>query len=342
MQQLRDKLLDYAKKKQEAERKTTEKSKLNGEKQEPAESKEEKYELSEQTNHFINQLNELPSFENRERGAGYSIDTDGYTEIPDSVIRTLIKKFLNQRFCKKATNLNIRSNSLEKTKGFYKWEVKDVITHLETYQITKVLTDKYGYQYAQGKNENVPLSFYFDMSGSMSEYTNMLAVIAIELLKKNVKVLVGFNERVNVQIESIKKNIDVKTLAEILESAGYYSGWYGPSARDNFIKDLRVHFKYIDKNLDNYLIGRKAEKCVVFADFDLRKEVINLSQRAQVYWFCFENDFDRDYLEDYRGFIYPVQNIKDIAEGLIKVNDKRFETLCYTNHPKTLQRRFKS
>ena len=339
LQQLRDKLLDYAKKKQEEEKKTTEKSKLTGDKKEATESKEEKYELSEQTNNFINQLNELPSFENRGRGAGYSIDTSGYTEVPDSVIRTLITKFLNQRFCKKTSDLNVRSNSLEKTKGFYKWEVKDVITHLETHQITKVLTDKYGYEYAQGKNENVPLSFYFDMSGSMSEYTNMLAVIAIELLKKNVKVLVGFNERVNVQIESIKGNIDVETLSKILESAGYYSGWYGTSSREKFIKDPRVSYKYVDKNIDNYLIGKKAEKCVVFADFDPKNEVENLSQKAQVYWFCFEDDYSSSDLRDFRGFIYPVQNIRDIAEGLIKVNDKRFETLCYTDNPKTLQRK---
>ena len=283
----------------------------------------------------------MPSFENRQKNAGYSIDTNGYTDIPDSVIRTLITKFLNQRFCKKSTDLNIRSNSLEKTNGFYKWEVKDVIIHLETHQITKVLTDKYGYQYEQGKNENVPLSFYFDMSGSMSNYTNTLAVIAIELLKKNVKVLVGYNERVNVQIESIKENIDVETLAKVLKSAGYYSGWYGQRPRKKIIKDSRVIFKYIDKNLDNYLLSKKAEKCVVFADFDPKDEVINLSRKIQVYWFCFENYYDIDDLEDYKGFIYPVQNIKDIVKGIIKVNDKRFEALCYTDNPKTLQRRFK-
>ena len=28
-----------------------------------------------------------------------------------------------------------------------------------THQITKVFDDKYGYEYANGKNENVPLSF---------------------------------------------------------------------------------------------------------------------------------------------------------------------------------------
>ena len=89
-------------------------------------------------------------------------------------------------------------NSLERSPGFYKWEIKDVVIHLETHQVTKVLTDKYGYKYAEGKNETIPLSFYFDMSGSMSDYTYMLATIAIELLKKNVKELIGFNERINI------------------------------------------------------------------------------------------------------------------------------------------------
>ena len=332
LKQLRDKLLDYANKKQDDEKQSIEKSKLNTEKKEPTETKEEKYELSEQTNEFLNQLGELPHFENRDRGPGYSIDTESYTEIPDSLIRTLITKFLNQRFCKKTSDLNVRSNSLEKSRGFYKWEVKDVITHLETHQITKVLSDKYGYQYAQGKNENVPLSFYFDLSGSMSNYTNMLAVISIELLKKGVKVLVGFNERVNVQIESVNANIDIETFARILDTAGLY--FYDGSLIDN----TKVNYKYIGRNLDNYLINKGAEKCVVFADFDPKREVENLSQFAQVYWFCFESEYKLSNLENYRGFVYPVKNIKDIANGLIKVNDKRFETLCYTENPKTLKK----
>ena len=253
--------------------------------------------------------------------------------MPESVVRTLITKFLNQRFCKKNTDLNVRSNSLEKSNGFYKWEVKDVIVHLETHQVTKALNDKYGYTYAEGKNENVPLSFYFDMSGSMSSYTNMLACIAIELLKKNVKVLIGFNERVNVQIESIEKNITVEELAAILDSAGYYGG------KDNFKKDKRVKYKYIERNIDNYLIEKHAEKCVVFSDFDPIDEVINLSNKVRTYWFCFERSFSRNDLEKFNGFMYKVQNVRDLEKGLIKVNEKRFETLCFTDNPAKLQKK---
>jgi len=311
---------------------------INHENQELKESKEEKYELSEQTNEFLNQLGDLPSFENRDRGPGYSIDTESYTEIPESVIRTLITKFLNQRFCKCNTDLNVRSNSSEKANGFYSWEVKDVIVHLQTHQITKVLTDKYGYDYEQGKGDNIPLSFYFDMSESMSKYTNMLAVISIELLKKGVKVLIGYNERVNVQIESIEKNITISELAQILKSAGYWSYW-GISDRNKFKKDHRVKFKYVEKNIDNYLIEKKAEKCVVFADFDPKNEIINLSQVVDVYWFCFERSFSPYNVGNFNGFIYSVQNIKDLEKGLLKINEKRFETLCYTDNPKSLQKK---
>ncbi len=336
LQKLRDKLRQIADEKEKAQK--LGKEHLIQEQQEVSESKEEKYELSEQTNNFLNQLGELPSFEDRNRGPGYSIDTESYTEVPESIIRTLITRFLNQRFCKHNTDLNVRSNSLEKTSGFYKWEVKDVIVHLETHQVTKVLTDKYGYEYSNGKNENVPLSFYFDMSGSMSKYTNMLAVIAIELLKKGVKVLIGFNERVNVQIESIEKNISVSELAEILESAGYCNGW-GNTGRNGYKKDPRVKFKYIERNIDNYLIEKKAEKCVVFSDFDPRSEVINLSQAADVYWFCFESSYYSYDINGFNGFIYKVQNIKDLEQGLLKVNEKRFETLCYTDNPAELQKK---
>ncbi len=306
---------------------------LLSEKREVTESKEEQYELSEQSNNFLNSLRELLPFENRDRGPGYAVDTESSTDVPESIIRTLITKFLNQRFCKHNTDLNIRSNTLEKADGFYKWEVKDVIVHLQTHQVTKVLNDKYGYEYADGKNENVPLSFYFDMSGSMSNYTNMLAVIAIELLKKGVKVLIGYNERVNVQIESIEKKMTVQELAEILENTIY---WSGSTPK---YKEPRVKFKYVKSNLDNYLIRRKAEKCVVFSDFDPRDEVINLSQAADVYWFCFESDYKAKDIKGFNGFIYKVQSLEDLEQGLLKVNEKKFQTLCYVDNPLEFQKK---
>ena len=333
LQELRDKLDEYSKKKLNLERES-----LKPDEDISEESLEkDDYELSNQSNKFLEELSSLPSFKDRDRKDGYSIDTSKYSSIPDSLVRTLISKFLNQRFCKRDTDLNIRSNSFSKTHGFHKWEVKDMIVHLETEQLNKVLEDKYGYQYANGVSENVPLSFYFDMSGSMSEYTNMLAVIAIELLKKNVKVLIGFNERVNVQIDKIDKNITIDELVSVLESAGYSGYSYNNS--DRFIRNSKVTYKFINRDIDDYLLSKECEKCVVFSDFDPLSEVIGLSQKAKVYWFCFENYFTKYDLGRFKGFIYQTNSAEDIINGLIKVNENRFETLCFVSNNKTLQRR---
>ena len=333
LQELRDKLDEYSKKKLNLERES-----LKPDEDISEESLEkDDYELSDQSNKFLEELSSLPSFKDRDRKYGYSIDTSKYSSIPDSLVRTLISKFLNQRFCKRDTDLNIRSNSFSKTHGFHKWEVKDMILHLETEQLNKVLEDKYGYQYANGVSENVPLSFYFDMSGSMSEYTNMLAVIAIELLKKNVKVLIGFNERVNVQIDKIDKNITIDELVSVLESAGYSGYSYNNS--DRFIRNSKVTYKFINRDIDDYLLSKECEKCVVFSDFDPLSEVIGLSQKAKVYWFCFENYFTKYDLGRFKGFIYQTNSAEDIINGLIKVNENRFETLCFVSNNKTLQRR---
>lgn len=333
LQELRDKLDEYSKKKLNLERES-----LKPDEDISEESLEkDDYELSDQNSKFLEELSSLPSFKDRDRKDGYSIDTSKYSSIPDSLVRTLISKFLNQRFCKRDTDLNIRSNSFSKTHGFHKWEVKDMILHLETEQLNKVLEDKYGYQYANGVSENVPLSFYFDMSGSMSEYTNMLAVIAIELLKKNVKVLIGFNERVNVQIDKIDKNITIDELVSVLESAGYSGYSYNNS--DRFIRNSKVTYKFINRDIDDYLLSKECEKCVVFSDFDPLSEVIGLSQKAKVYWFCFENYFTKYDLGRFKGFIYQTNSAEDIINGLIKVNENRFETLCFVSNNKTLQRR---
>ena len=84
---------------------------------------------------------------------------------------------------------------------------------------------------------------------------------------------------------------------------------------------------------------KKAEKCVIFSDFDAINEVINLSQVTKVYWFCFENEYRINNLKGFNGFIYKVENIYDLERGLIKVNEKRFETLCYVENPENLQKK---
>lgn len=313
LQKLRDKLEAYKEKKQESEQQQNEEIK----------------------NNFLESLKDLPSFEDRSKVNGYSINPEDEREVSEVIIKTLINKFLNQRFTKKQSDLNVRSNSLEKSNGFYKWEIKDVITHLETEQYTKVLSDKFGYDYSHGKDENVPLSFYFDMSGSMSEYSSLLAIIAIELLKKKVKVLVGYNEKVHIQIESIDKNISLSELINVLENAGSYTY----TGFDKTERKNKVTYKVINKNIDDYLIEKKAEKVAIFSDFDSANEVIVLSNHADVYYFCFERNISRYRLSGFKGFIYPVQDEIDLERGLVKVNEKKFKSLVYLDNPEAVKRR---
>lgn len=310
LKQLKEKLTRYS---------TLKNTGLKRTKRQTNEPKLKEVEMSKENQDFMEQLENLPNFEERSKSDGYQIDTRTVTEVNETIIKALIIKFLNQRFLKKKTDLNIRSKSLEKDNGFLKWDVKNIIRHLETEELSKVLNDKYGYKYENGKNESVPLSFYFDMSGSMYNYTNMLSIIAIELLKRNVKVLVGFNEYVEYQINSIDKNLTVQELAIILK---------------NRTTDNKIKTKIINTNIDEYLIKSKAEKCVVFSDFDSIYEVCNLSNYCQVYWFCFENNFSRHNIQNFYGFLYKVQNLEDIANGLIKVNTNHFKSLVYLNDRK--------
>ena len=277
---------------------------------------------------FLNELKSIPSFENRDRGDGYSFNLENSEEVSERIIKVLLTKFLNQRFCKKDTDLNTRSNSLDKKDGFYKWDVKKVVIHLETEQYVKVIQDKTGYTYAEGKNENIPLSFYFDLSGSMSNYSGTLATMAIELLKKNVKVLVGFNQLVNVQIDSINNKVNENDLASFLSIAGNLN------SQPNKDSYPEIKFKLINKNIDKFLIDAHAEKTVIFSDFDPRSEIINLSEYCKTYWFCFENGYGSRDISGFKGFSYSVKNLDDIAQGLIKVNEKRFEALTYINNVK--------
>lgn len=104
LKKLSDKLKKYKVKSDKVENRKREK--LTKELKDIEESTEEKYELSDQTNQFLDELKDLPSLDERDRGPGYSINTISYTDVPESVIKTLISKFLNQRFCKHNTDLN--------------------------------------------------------------------------------------------------------------------------------------------------------------------------------------------------------------------------------------------
>lgn len=291
----------------------------------------EKEEKELNTNYeLLDMLNEIPKYEERQRGDGYSFNTSQEIEINDLIIKSLINKFLNQRFKKNNTNLNVRTNSLVKTNGFYKWDTNAVVKHLTTKEVTKVLTDKYGYKYDEGKSESVPLSFYFDLSGSMNHYSKLLTTIAIELLKNDIKVLIGFNERVNYQISSINNKVSNKEFEELLIIMG-------ESSMNEPVKTSNAKYVEVNENIDEYLKKSKAEKCVIFSDFDPLYEIKNLSQICDVYWFCFENYRYIEQINGFKGFIYQTKNEEDIVKALKKINNNKFETLCYMQEERKIK-----
>lgn len=290
----------------------------------------------EKDSNFLNKIYNLMKMKgsNDNKNEQFKIDeinTKEKTKIPDSVIRTLITKFLNQRFLSKASDLNSRSDSFIKSDGFYKWDNKNIAIHLKTKQFNQILRDKYGYTYESGDSSLIPLSFYFDLSGSMNNYTYILSVMAIELLKKNVKLLVGYNQRVICQINKIDNSITVDEFSEILKNISNY-------CKGDKDKKNKVDFKMVETNIDKYLSDKSAEMCVVFSDFDALKEIINLSSFCKVYYFCFEDDFELSSLNKYEGVFYRISKMDDVVEALIKINDTNFEVLKYEKNKEKVKR----
>ena len=294
---------------------------------------QKKKKIDSNTQSIINQLQSLVPYDKREAGDGYGNLATKDEKAPETLIRTLITKFLTQRFRVQKTDLNSRSkSSLDKVEGFHKWDVPQVAIHLKSKQYTKLLRDKYSYEYGKGKSDNIPLSFYFDLSGSMSEFNPILIILIKELLKNNIKVLIGYNYQIQCQIDSINPKIDDDTIISQVVSLGY-----GASNNKSGVKVTTIK-----KSLFYYLKEKRAEKCVIFSDYDPQEDITGLSKIAQVYWFCFENTWCKNAVtEAFDGFYYKVEDLDDIYLGLREINSKRFETLCYLSKKQKIKRRDK-
>ncbi len=133
-------------------------------------------------------------------------------EVPNSVINIIIEKFIKKRFIPNETDLNSRRDSMIPTQGDLKWNIPDLIKHRATKQYNQMLHDKYGYKSENGKEEKIPLAFYFDLSGSMEEYSRILSLMTLKLLKNDIKVLIGYNEKIEYQINSIPKKFEIEDM----------------------------------------------------------------------------------------------------------------------------------
>ena len=298
----------------------------NGQEGEPQENKSE-----QQKNDSKKAFREMLKYdsskknENTSTGGGISLITgDDFDdkEIPDSLINVLIEKFLNKTFIAKETDLNARRESLVPTVGDIKWNIPDLIRHRTTKQYNQMLHDKYGYTKENGEDEKIPLSFYFDLSGSMTEYSRELALISLRLLKKKVKVLIGVNEFIEYQINSISDNFSIDDLAKFFKDGNIKN-----NKRKNQTIDVQ---KFKDRKvIDEYLREKEAKKVAVFSDFDPKDKVENLSNYSEIYWFCLEDRevYKNTSLEKFKGHFYSMQNMKEFIKHLKNIDNRYYEIM---------------
>ncbi len=248
-------------------------------------------------------------------------------EINFIIIKNLINRFLKLYFKEKKSTLNERAKSdIEKTHGYYYWDKKRIARHLTTMEYTKILNDKYDMQYAQGKNESVPLAFYFDLSGSMKNYTLILSQISYYLLRNKIKVLIGFNEQIYYQINEINNKVTLKELTYFFE---------------NYYNTLNTNIKYLNihENIDTYLIQKLCEKCVVFSDNDSYSEVCELSKKCDVYLLYAANYF-KQVDDNFKGCVFNINNEEDLFNALRNISKTNFQVLKQKS--KKLKRRSKN
>lgn len=260
--------------------------------------------------------------EGTDKSWGFVLSTeDDGTDIPDSVINMLIEKFLNQRFLPTNTDLNTRQNNMKQENGDLKWNIPDLVRHKVTKDLNKMLYDKYGYADEDGKGEDIPLSFYFDLSGSMSSYSRLLSLIAIKLMANKVKVLFGYNERIYYQIDKVPKTFTAEDFRSIIEKEMKYSQI---KANPRY---KGVEIKEVNRNINEYLREKKAKRLTAFTDFDPKREIEDLSKDCEIWWFCFEERFSnrKTSMENFKGHFYNTTQLREFSQHLKNISSRVYE-----------------
>ena len=293
-----------------------------GDEEQSSDAKPQEEGEAQQYNPFkgMKQFSEKP--ESLDKGSGFSLDYDGDdVEVPDSIINMLVDRFLNMHFTLSNTDLNRRNNNLIRDNGDLKWNIPDLIRHKVTKDLVKMPYDKYGYRKDDGKGEDIPLSFYIDLSGSMSEYSRLLSLIGIKLMQRKIKILVGYNEEVYYQINSVPPSFSLDLFKELIENEMEYEEVQSDS------RYRGVDITEVQRNIDEYLIEKNAKKVVVFTDFDAKSEVERLSQESEVWWFCFEerSGYRDAKLHDFKGHFYNTQELEEFAHHLRNISNKLYE-----------------
>ena len=251
---------------------------------------------------------------------------DDLNGVPENTIKILIDKFFEKSF-KKQSDLNETKASNKDKCGNDKWDVKALITHRVSKNYQPMLNDKKGFTKKSGDGDSIPLAFYFDLSGSMDPYMNILATMGYEMLKHKVKIICGFNQNAIFQIDSIPENCSKEKFAKILDAIGNNIKFCSNEKDINILKQNQSVIKVFRGHplINEYLEYKKAEKVVVFSDFDPLVEICELSTKCKVYWFAFVNVCNENMLYSFKGNFFRVSEIKDILSHLRNMDNKMYE-----------------
>lgn len=169
--------------------------------------------------------------------------------------------------------------------------------------------------------EDIPFSFYFDLSGSMEQYSRLLSLIAIKLIRKDVKVLFGFNEKIYYQIDSVPKTFTAEDFRRIISENLSYQQIISNARYRN------IKIKQVNENINTYLREKKAKKLTVFSDFDPIREIEDLSKDCEIWWFCFEqrNYYRSTSVENFKGHFYNTAKLEDFIKHLKNVRSRAYE-----------------
>lgn len=231
-------------------------------------------------------------------------------EINEEVLLLAIKHFIDTSFKKNSDMNQMGFERSEDIGGEAAYNYTGIVVDLVTNNYMNIPNERYIEQPSNGMEKTIPLSFYFDISGSMFEYTDFLSRLAFLLLKNDISILYGFNEFIN---GVILASDGVKTIDELKKL-------FGENNYHSIIADDEA------RNLDGFLKGRKAEKCVVFADFDPYKSICTLSQFCKVYWFCFEERYNHPKYEfkNFHGNVYYTNNFNSMKNHFINMDNYQY------------------
>lgn len=235
---------------------------------------------------------------------------DEKEEINEEVLLLAIKHFIDTSFKKDSDINKMGYERTDDINGDISYNYRGIIVDVATNNYLDIPNQRYIEAPSVGQEKTIPLSFYFDVSGSMYEHTDFLAKISFLLLKNGISILYGFNEYINGMILA---DDGLKTIEELKKA----------------LTENNLHGHLSDKEskeLNKFLRGRKAEKCVIFADFDPYEAIVDLSYDCKVYWFCFENRYNspRYSFKGFKGNAYYVDGFDSMKSHFVNMDNYEY------------------